>query len=124
MDGNNEPSHVLPNNSETYWETGEAVGFVDGTCDATMLNDFDASANGFRGATGSATDVIEWDLDRDCEPDTYYEASTADELETKLQAALDSILNRVSSGGAASVITASSSGEGAVFQAVFQPFEE
>ena len=39
----------------------------------------------------------------------------------RLQSAFDSIMERVASGSAASVISASRSGEGAVYQSIFYP---
>ena len=62
----------------------------------------------------------EWDSDGDCNPDTFYLANDGYELVSKLNAAFESITRRASSGGAASVISASSSGEGAIYQAMFQ----
>ena len=52
---------------------------------------------------------------------TLYAGENPDELETNLEAALLSILGRASAGSAASVISSSRSGEGAVYQAVFWP---
>lgn len=63
----------------------------------------------------------EWDEDGDCNPDTFYYASDAEALVSQLNAALESITARSGSGGAASVIAASRSGEGAVFNAIFRP---
>jgi type IV pilus assembly protein PilY1 len=51
-------------------------------------------------------------------------ASSEVEFREKLQSAFDSILDRVSSGSAASVISASRSGEGALYQAIFWPDKE
>lgn len=62
----------------------------------------------------------EWDDDGDCNPDTFYYANDGYALVAELNAAFESILRRASSGGAASVISASSSGEGAIYQAMFQ----
>ena len=62
----------------------------------------------------------EWDEDGDCEPDAFYFANDGFKLETELLAAFQSILKRVASGGAASVLAGSTKGEGAVYQARFE----
>ncbi|MDH4317891.1 MAG: hypothetical protein OEV64_05830, partial [Desulfobulbaceae bacterium] len=49
------------------------------------------------------------------------EAKTADELQNKLTYVFSEIMNRASSGSAASVISSSRGGEGAVYQAIFWP---
>uniref|UniRef100_UPI0040569013 hypothetical protein n=1 Tax=Candidatus Electrothrix sp. TaxID=2170559 RepID=UPI0040569013 len=51
----------------------------------------------------------------------YYPGEDPDDLEDNLMAVLDDILSRASSGSAASVISSSRSGSGAVYQAVFWP---
>ncbi|MFC1823649.1 pilus assembly protein [Thermodesulfobacteriota bacterium] len=63
----------------------------------------------------------EWDQDEDCEPDAFYLATEGEALESKIIKALQSILQRVSSGTAASVISNSRSGEGAIYQSIFFP---
>ncbi|MEA2083020.1 MAG: PilC/PilY family type IV pilus protein [Thermodesulfobacteriota bacterium] len=63
----------------------------------------------------------EWDSDADCNPDTFYNADNGYELVTELTAALMDILRRTASGTAASVISNSRAGEGAIYQAVFYP---
>ena len=63
----------------------------------------------------------EWDEDGDCSPDTFYFASDGYQLVDELMAAFQSILQRTSSGTAASVISNSRSGEGAIYQSVFYP---
>ena len=64
--------------------------------------------------------VNEWDEDGDCVPDTFYFANDGFALETELLAAFQSILKRVASGGAASVLSGTASGQGAVFEARFE----
>ncbi len=51
----------------------------------------------------------------------YYPGENPDDLEDNLKAVLDDILSRASAGSAASVISSSRSGSGAVYQAVFWP---
>lgn len=63
----------------------------------------------------------EWDNNGDCVPDTFYLAQDGDEISTALQAALNDILARAASGGAASVVSTTSGGEGAIFQSSFVP---
>ena len=80
---------------------------------ADFISYYDTFLNG-----GTCT-VNEWDDNGDCNPDTFYLVNDGYKLVSELNAAFDSILRRASSGGAASVISASSSGEGAIFQAIF-----
>jgi len=63
----------------------------------------------------------EWDADEDCNPDTFYFANDGYALVDELMAAFQSILQRTSSGTAASVISNSRSGEGAIYQSIFYP---
>ena len=66
-------------------------------------------------------DRLEWDRDSDGMPDTYFEASDGYALQSQLLAAINAILERASSGTAASVISNSRSGEGAIYQSIFYP---
>lgn len=61
------------------------------------------------------------DSNDDGTPDTYYEASDGYALEKNLLRAIADILARTSSGTAASVVSNSRSGEGAVYQSIFFP---
>lgn len=63
----------------------------------------------------------EWDQDGDGNPDTYFEASDGYSLQDQLLAAINDIFKRAASGTAASVISNSRAGEGAVFQSIFYP---
>jgi type IV pilus assembly protein PilY1 len=63
----------------------------------------------------------EWDADGNGEPDNFFEADEGYALESNLLIAFNSILNRSSSGGAASVLATTGEGEGAVYQALFIP---
>ncbi len=56
--------------------------------------------------------------------ENYYSGESPDELEKNLYAVLGSIMSRASSGSAASVISDSRSGSGAMYQAVFWPEHE
>jgi type IV pilus assembly protein PilY1 len=66
-------------------------------------------------------DRVEWDKNGDGIPDTYYEASDGYTLTEQLLQAINDILARASSGTAASVISNSRTGEGAVYQSIFYP---
>ncbi len=68
-----------------------------------------------------ADERLEWDLDGDKIPDTYFEASNGYLLQEELMRAINEILKRASSGTAASVVSNSRSGEGAVYQSIFYP---
>lgn len=63
----------------------------------------------------------EWDKDLDGDPDTYFYVQNPLRLEEQLNKSFADILRRTASGTAASVISQTRSGEGAVYQAVFYP---
>ena len=65
--------------------------------------------------------TAEWDADGNGMPDTYFLSQNPLELEGKLAAAFAAILNQTSSGTAASVLSSSTSGEGALYQSYFFP---
>lgn len=94
FDGDHKPDPAHPSNFINYYKTY----FNGGNCETN-----------------------EWDLDGDCNPDTFYYANNGYELENQLLAAFQGILKRASSGTAASVISQSRSGEGAVYQSIFFP---
>lgn len=54
-------------------------------------------------------------------PDTYFEAADGYKLESELMRAITDIIARTSSGTAASVVSSTRSGEGAVYQSLFYP---
>ncbi len=64
----------------------------------------------------------EWDADGDGEPDNYVLASDPDQLVGSLNKAFTDILRRASSGTAASVISSTRTGAGAVYQSIFHPY--
>lgn len=66
----------------------------------------------------------EWDADNDGDPDNYVLATNPEKLITGLSNVFLDISKRASSGTAASVISGSRSGEGAVYQSVFYPTYE
>jgi len=63
----------------------------------------------------------EWDENGDGVPDTYFEAQEGDQIERAIMDAVLSILNRVGSATAVSVISQTQKGEGTMYQAFFQP---
>jgi type IV pilus assembly protein PilY1 len=71
--------------------------------------------------TAASAGKKEWDWNADGVPDNYAAAPSGQQLEEALLLAIESILSRISSGTAASVISNTRSGEGAVYQAVFYP---
>ena len=120
-----------------YWSHIHDLRDMEGTQDLTsyVVYAFDdspvgkdllrktAKYGGFKDRNGNNKPDLkeEWDADNDGYPDTYYEATDGERLETSLIEAIESILNRASSGTAASVLSTSGEGEGAVFQAYFNP---
>ena len=65
--------------------------------------------------------TAEWDQDSDGTPDNYFYVQNPLQLDRQLNQAFISILERATSGTAASVLSASRSGEGAVYQSIFYP---
>lgn len=63
----------------------------------------------------------EWDADSDGIPDSYFYVVNPLRLEEQLNKSFAAILNRSASGTAASVVSNSRSGEGAVYQSIFYP---
>jgi type IV pilus assembly protein PilY1 len=71
--------------------------------------------------SGTSTSSPEWDVDQDCVPDTYFDASDGSDLEAQINYAIVSILKRAASGTSSSVLASSATGEGATYQAYFFP---
>ena len=71
--------------------------------------------------SGTSTSNPEWDLDRDCVPDTFFDASEGGDLEAQINAAISAILKKSASGTSISVLASSSTGEGSIYQAFFYP---
>ena len=76
---------------------------------------------GSRLGSGPSTSNPEWDLDKDCVPDTFFDASDGGSLEAQINEAIAAILKKAASGTSISVLASSSTGEGALFQAFFYP---
>ena len=93
---------------------------------AQLLNNplwYAAKYGGFEdlNANGTPDQINEWDKDADGNPDTYFYIVNPLKMEEKLNRSFASILERVSSGTAASIISGSRTGEGALYQALFYP---
>ncbi|SLM32182.1 PilY1 [Desulfamplus magnetovallimortis] len=124
------PPGVLPGGS---WNDGTALPltasrtFYPGTsASATFLKNplwYAAKWGGFQDYNDNdlPDQQDEWDDDGDGKPDTYFYVQNALKLEQQLNQSFSDILRRTASGTAASVISQSRSGEGAVYQAVFYP---
>jgi type IV pilus assembly protein PilY1 len=92
-----------------------------------------AKWGGFKDAVGGTADIpdsqSEWDSRNNSDgtyapdgiPDNYFLVSNPSTLESQLRQVLQSVLSRVSSSTAAAVISNSTTGEGAVYQALYQP---
>lgn len=82
-----------------------------------------AKYGGFIDQDGDNTPNLqsEWDANGDGTPDTYFYAVSPLYLEQQLANAFAAILNRASSGTAASVLASSTTGDGAMYQAFFFP---
>ena len=98
------------------------------TAGATILENplwYAAKWGGFEEAYGAGNnlpdDPSEWDKDGDDTPDTYFYVTNPLKLEEQLNKSFADILRRTASGTAASVISSSRSGEGAIYQAIFYP---
>ncbi len=98
------------------------------TTTATLLKNplwYAAKWGGFQESPDDQNDLPdqdeEWDKDGDGVPDTYFYVTNPLRLEEQLNKSFADILSRTSSGTAASVISSSRSGEGAVYQSVFFP---
>lgn len=99
-----------------------------GAVDASLLENplwYAAKWGGFKedsyDANGLPDQQKEWDKDGDSVPDNYFYVVNPLRLEQQLNRAFSSILENTSSATAASVISNSRSGEGALYQSLFFP---
>ncbi|NTV51207.1 MAG: hypothetical protein HGA69_00015 [Desulfobulbaceae bacterium] len=111
------------------------VVYTIGTSEGSELPDplwYVAKWGGFEDKNGDkkpGPDSTEWDSKNnktgvkvpDGIPDNYFYASHPKELEDSLRSAFDAILERTSSGTAAAVVASNVRGEGALFQAFYEP---
>lgn len=131
-DAANDPNYFLdtPNNTDALPLTASRT-FTPGTKAAAQLLHnplwYAAKWGSFTDEDGDGTPLNsdgsdkEWDKDGDGIPDTYYYVTNPLRLEQQLNRTFASILNQASSGTAASVISNTRSGEGAIYQSVFYP---
>ena len=70
---------------------------------------------------GTSYSTAEWDQDQNCIPDTYFNAAEGGDLEATVKKAIADILKHASSGTSISVLSTSSTGDGALYQAFFFP---
>ena len=104
-----------------------------GTSSAGLLNDplwYASKWGNFDDQNGDGTpdQQVEWDQqDTDLQPtpdgvpDSYFYASNPSKLEDSLNKVFLTILKRASSGTAAAVVSTTATGEGAIYQAYFEP---
>lgn len=114
------------------WNDGTALPLITSrtfsagtTAAATLLTNplwYAAKWGGFEDQDGDdIPEGTEWDEDGNGVPDNYFYVQNPLRLEEQLNEAFFAILAKVSSGTAASVISSTRSGEGAVYQAIFFP---
>ena len=94
---------------EILMHTAQLGGFEDSN--ANNLPDLTSEWDKVINATGA--------LGSDGIPDTYFESSNVDDLQERLMATITSILRKSASGTSVSVLSASATGEGSIYQAYF-----
>jgi type IV pilus assembly protein PilY1 len=125
--GINESGHDLPGFQNVTVYTFFAFGNINGReilMQAARQGGFDDQNGNNLPDLPSEYDKVNNDtgvLVPDGIPDTYFESQNVDDLKDKLLAAITSILQRAASGTAVSVLSTSTTGEGAVYQAYFYP---
>lgn len=110
-------NNETPVNTRTFTPNGSTVGHLK---DPLW---YAAKYGGFEDRNGNSKPDLagEWDSDANGVPDTYFYAANPLKLEEQLTAAFLAILNKTTSGTAASVLASSTTGEGALFQSYFFP---
>lgn len=111
--------------------------FTLGTATAELLEDplwYAAKWGGFKDENNNKLPDLrsEWDSETNATgesvadgiPDNYFYATNPRELEESLERVFDAILERTSSGTAAAVVSSNVSGEGALYQAYFEPLRK
>ena len=118
--------------------TSSTVTYTIGTSSGGTLQDplwYAAKWGGFEDKNGDkrpGPDVTEWDSKMnktgqkgsDGIPDNYFYASHPQQLQDSLRATFNAILERTSSGTAAAVVASNVRGEGALFQAFYEPLKK
>lgn len=115
-----------PNDNAALPLTTTRTFTVGTTTAATLLENplwYAAKWGGFEDSNSNNKPDLakEWDKDSDGVPDTYFYVTNPLKLEEQLNKSFADILRRTSSGTAASVISNSRSGEGAIYQSIFFP---
>ncbi len=105
-------------NSELLQTAAKAGGFND--LNGNNLPDLPEEWDKVNNADGSTGSTVAG-CNADCIPDTYFESGDGSTIRDRLMATITSILQQSASGSAASVLASSSTGEGALYQAVFFP---
>ena len=99
---------------DPLWYAAKYGGFIDSN--GNKLPDLDSEWDKIDNSTGASTpDKI---------PDNYFYATNPQELEDSLTRVFNAILERTSSGTAAAVVASNVRGEGALFQAYYEPLRK
>jgi len=140
----NEAGHDLPGFQNltfyAFQAAGDPIGrdFLMHLAVAGAFEDMNGNNlpdNGLSGASAAPcnmtdlTTPCEWDkfnnatgaAGRDNIPDAFFKSQNVEEMAEKLTATLNAILQRSSSGTAASVLASSTTGEGSIYQAFYYP---
>ena len=120
-----------------FGDAASSKTYTLGTSSAKQLKDplwYAAKWGGFTDSDGSLTPNLqdEWDskinatgtAGHDGIPDNYFYATNPRQLEDSLDRVLKAILERTSSGTAAAVVSSNVSGEGALYQAYYEPLKK
>ena len=107
------PVFTFGNGGDLLKSTARNGGFID--------KNGDNIPNTVAEEAAAAADDKEWDFDGDGLPDNYFEAENGADIEASLVSALSDILKRAASGTAASIVSGSRQGAGALYQALFYP---
>lgn len=119
-----------------YTAAATSVTYVLGASTTQSLEDplwYAAKWGGFQDSNGDNTPDLqsEWDqkdqdgnMTPDGIPDNFFYASDPAALESSLNKVFLDILSRTSSGTAAAVVSTTAGGEGAIFQAFFEPMRQ
>lgn len=104
------------------WYAAKYGGFKDSDADGLPFTDATCSLP--IASVSRNSKCNEWTTKIPGVPDNYFEVSNPTEMENKLRDALESILARVSSGTAASILNNSEGSGASLLQAVFYPRKE
>ncbi len=110
----------------TYQIDKQSHTFTASTGSANLLQSplfYAAKWGGFDDTNNSGTPDLagEWDGDGDSLPDGFFLVTNPSELETTLRSVFNTILERIAAGTAAAVVANEQKGNGALFQALYDP---